>query len=114
MAADAGARHLGPDRASTADSAWRNPGLGLMHRMDIVNRVVTALWAKMHIRHGGDMVMNKGKAGDIAQLFLRSCIDIVGPDFDGDLAPRQGLFDRHGGLVYRQGKMRRRTANRGS
>ncbi len=51
----------------------------------------------MHIRHGGDMVMNKGKAGDIAQLFLRSCIDIVGPDFDGDLAPHQGLFDRLGG-----------------
>jgi len=39
-----------------------------MHRMDIVNRVVTALWAKMHIRHGGDMMINKGKLA-----MLRNC-----------------------------------------
>jgi hypothetical protein len=53
----------------------------------------------MHIRHGRDVMMNKGQAGNVAQLLLRLFINVISPDFHRDFTSREGLLDRHGGLT---------------
>jgi hypothetical protein len=50
---------------------------------------------EMHVRHGGDVVMDEGQTGDIGQLPLRFLIDIVSPDFDWNALRGQNFLDRH-------------------
>jgi hypothetical protein len=51
--------------------------------------------AQVHIRHGGDVMMNEGQAGDVGQLLPRLFIDVIGPDLDRDALRCDDFPDRH-------------------